>query len=371
MRDLYEVLEIDRGAGPDEVKRAYRRLAREYHPDANPGDQEAAARFREIAAAYEVLSDPRRRDRYDRFGTTDDFDIANPFGSGPGGLGDLFEAFFGGAGPFGTERPDPRSPQRGPDLGASITLTLEEAVVGVQRDLTYRTAVSCEDCGGRGAEPDSTVEVCAECGGVGETRSLRRTVLGQIVTTAPCTRCGGRGEIVEAPCATCRGEGRLVRDETITTDVPAGVDNGTRLRLTGRGAAGVRGGPPGDLYVEIQVLPHDRFDRQGLDLIEHVAISPAQAALGARLLVETIDVPEELIVPPGTQTGTVLAIKGRGVPRLNGRGRGRHVVVLDVHIPEDLEPEEQALYRQLAEMRKEEVGLDQGITKWITNVLKR
>ncbi len=371
MQDLYELLGLDRDASADDVKRAYRRLAREFHPDANPGNSEAAARFREIAAAYEVLSDPRRRARYDRFGTTDEFDIANPFGSGSGGLGDLFEAFFGGAGPFGGARPDPRAPQQGPDLRATITVTLEEVVSGVQRDITYRTAVTCGDCAGRGAEPDTSIVECPECQGAGEVRSLRQTVLGQIVTTAPCPRCEGRGELVEAPCATCHGEGRLLTDVTITTDVPAGVDTGTTLRLTGRGAVGVRGGPPGDLYVEIQVEPHARFQRDGLDLVERRAISPAQAALGARILIDTIDVTDEIVVPAGTQSGTVVAIKGRGVPRLNGRGRGRHLVVLEVHIPDDLSEAEQDLYRQLAELRNEKVVVDQGLTSWIKDTLRR
>ncbi|MFM7509335.1 MAG: DnaJ C-terminal domain-containing protein [Actinomycetota bacterium] len=371
MGDLYEVLGIRRDASADDIKRAYRRLAREFHPDANPGDQHAAARFREVAGAYEVLADPRRRDRYDRYGTTDDFDIANPFGSGPGGLGDLFDAFFGGSSPFGSSRPDPRAPQRGPDLRASITLDLSEVVTGIQRDLTYRTAVTCEDCGGSGSQPGTTVHECPDCGGTGEIRSLRQTVLGQIVSTAPCRRCEGRGEIMQAPCGTCGAEGRLVRDVTITTDVPPGVDNGTVLRHTGRGAVGVRGGPPGDLYVEIAVRAHPTFERDGIDLIEHRSISPSQAALGARLLVETIDVPEDLLIPPGTQSGTVLAIKGRGVPRLNGRGRGRHLVVLDVRIPEDLTDEEEELYRRLAGIRQEEVGMDQKFREWIRDTLSR
>ncbi len=372
MEDLYELLEVDPDASAEEIKRSYRRLAMQYHPDANPGDEVAEARFKQIAAAYEVLSDPDRRARYDRFGTTGGFDIGDPFGSGPGGLGDLFEAFFGGAGPFGGGRVQPRGPQRGPDIQVVATLDLREAVSGVQRDLTFQTALSCEDCTGTGAQPGTSVERCGECEGSGEVRSVRQTVLGQIVTAAPCRRCGGVGEVVEAPCATCDGDGRVLRDLTITTDIPAGVDTGTTLRLTGRGAAGPRGGPPGDLYVRIDVRPHERFDRDGIDLVERRRVSVSQATLGARLLIDTLGDPADLTIPPGTQHGTVITLKGHGVPRLNGRGRGNLRVVVEVVVPTDLSEEESELYQRLAELRDEEVGMaDRGFKDWIRDALQR
>ena len=372
MDDLYELLEVDRDAGAEEIKRSYRRLAMRYHPDANPGDEAAEARFKQIAAAYEVLSDPERRARYDRYGTTGGFDIGDPFGSGPGGLGDLFEAFFGGASPFGASRPQQRGPQRGPDIEVVASLDLREAVAGVQRDLTFRTALACADCVGTGAQPGTTIERCTECEGSGEVRSIRQTVLGQIVTAAPCRRCGGTGDVLEAACASCEGEGRILQDVTITTDIPAGVDTGTTLRLTGRGAVGPRGGAPGDLYVRIEVREDERFERNGIDLIERRRISVSQAALGARLLIDTLDDPTDLMIPPGTQHGHVIPLKGKGVPRLNGRGRGSLHVVLEVVVPTDLSEEEEILYRRLAELRDEEVGMaDRGFKDWIRDAFQR
>ena len=373
MNDPYEILEVPRDASPDEVKRAYRRQARQSHPDANPDDPAAEARFKELAAAYEILSDPAKRERFDRYGNAEGFDIGNPFGSGPGGIGDLFEAFFGGGGGFGGPgRPAPGGPQRGPDLEVTATLDLRDAVFGRDCDVTVRTAVACKDCGGAGAQPGTSIHGCPECEGVGEMRSVRQTVLGQIVTAAPCRACGGTGEVIEAPCATCAGDGRVIQDSTITVTVPQGVDNGNTLRLTGRGAVGPRGGPPGDLFVRIRVRPDKRFERDGIDLIEHRPVSVSQAALGARLLIETLDDPTELLIPPGTQSGRVITIKGKGVPRLNGRGRGNLLVVVDVVIPTSLTEEEEQLFRRFAELRGDEVGMaDRGFLDWIRDTIQK
>jgi len=357
MADFYEILEVPREASADDIKKAYRRLARQYHPDANPGDPDAEARFKELAAAYEVLSDPEKRGRYDRFGSAEGFDMGDPFGSGEG-LGDLFEAFFGGGSPFqgGGRSRGPAGPPRGPDLDVSATLELADAVFGTQIDVTVRTAVACDDCGATGAAPGSSASTCTECNGVGEVRSVRQTVLGQIVSASACRRCGGSGQVILEPCATCSGEGRTVTDRTYTVDVQAGVDDGSTLRLTGRGAVGPRGGPAGDLYVRLRVKPDPRFERQGDDLVHPLRIAMTQAVLGTTLTLDTLDGPEELVVPKATQSGRLFRLRGRGVPHLHGRGRGDLVVVIDVEIPAKLDEESEQLVRKLAEHRGETVA---------------
>lgn len=355
MADLYEILGVERDASNDEIKRAYRRLARRYHPDANPDDPEAEARFKELAAAYEVLSDPQKRDRYDRFGSAEGFDLGDPFGSGAGGLGDLFDAFFGG-GPFGATRNRPTGPARGPDLEVTATLDFEGAVFGTQTDVTVRTALACPDCDATGAMAGTQPITCPDCGGSGEVRSVRQTVLGQIVSAAPCRRCGGIGQLIESACPTCAGDGRVIQDKTYTVDVPPGVDDGSTLRLTGRGAVGQRGGPPGDLYVRLRVTPHPRFVRQGDDLIMQLGLSIAQAALGVHLQLETLDGVEDLLVPRGTQHGQAFRLRGRGVPHLHGRGRGDLIVVANVEVPQKLTPEEASLLREFAALRGEDVA---------------
>jgi molecular chaperone DnaJ len=357
MADFYEVLEVPRDASADDIKKAYRRLARKYHPDANDGDPAAEARFKELAAAYEVLSDPEKRRRYDRFGSTEGFDLGDPFGAGEG-LGDLFDAFFGAGSPFGGaggRSRGPSGPPRGPDLDVQATIDLADAVFGTQVDVTVRTAVACEDCGASGAAHGSSASTCAGCGGSGEVRSVRHTVLGQIVSASPCRQCGGSGEVILDPCRTCNGEGRVVTETTFTVDVPGGVDDGSTLRLTGRGAVGARGGPPGDLYVRLRVRPDERFERQGDDLVHRLELALTQAALGTVVTIDTLDGPEELVVPRGTQSGRLFRIKGRGVSHVNGRGRGDLVVVAEVVVPTRLDDESEAILRKLAEHRGEEV----------------
>lgn len=364
MADLYEILEVERDASADDIKRSYRRLARKYHPDANPGDPQAEARFKELAAAYEVLSDPEKRERYDRFGNADGFDLGDPFGSGVGGLGDLFDAFFGAGSPFGGGGAPrgPSGPPRGPDLDVRATIDFAGAVFGTQTDVTVRTAVPCEDCGATGAAPGTSPVTCPECSGTGEVRAVRQTVLGQIVSASACRRCGGAGQFIESPCPSCNGDGRLVTDRTYTVDVPPGVDDGSTLRLTGRGAVGPRGGPPGDLYVRLRVSPDDRFVRDGDDLVHRLDITFAQAALGVHVQLETLDGVEELPVPRGTQTGRTFRIRGRGVPHLQGRGRGDLVVVVNVVTPTELTDEEASLLERFATLRGEDVGgVDEGI----------
>jgi molecular chaperone DnaJ len=351
--DYYERLGVDRGASAEEIKRAFRKLARELHPDTNP-DPAAEARFKEVALAYETLSDPERRQRYDMFGPEGAAAGGGPGGFGVGGLGDLFDAFFGGG--FGGQAQ--AGPTRGPDLEAVIDLRFEEAVFGAQAPVTVRTAVSCDDCGGTGAAPGTETITCDECGGAGQVRRVRQSLLGQMVTATACPRCGGMGSVIPSPCPTCHGDGRRTESVTYTVDVPAGIDGGSTLRLTARGAVGPRGMPPGDLYVHVRVRPHERFVRQGYDLAHELHVSMAQAALGAELELETLDGTETLTVPRATQTGRVIRLRGRGVPHVEGRGRGDLMLHLVVDTPGDLTDEQEQLLRAFAESRGEEVGVE-------------
>ena len=360
MSDYYELLEVSRTATAEEIKKAYRRLARQHHPDANPDDPDAEGRFKALARAYETLSDPERRARYDRFGTDEGPNLGDPFGGG--GLGDLFDAFFGSGSPFGGGgRPrGPAGPPRGPDLEVVAELDFAEAVFGTQHDVTVRTAVSCDDCAGSGGADGSAPSTCPDCGGSGEGRAVRQAMLGQIVSANVCRACSGQGQVVTNPCPSCSGEGRVVTDKTYTVDVPAGVDTGSTLRLSGRGAVGPRNGPPGDLYVKVRVRAHDRFVRQGADLIHELAITMAQAALGHHLSYETLDGAEDLLIPKGTQTGRVFRLRGRGVPHLEGRGRGDLLVRAVVQTPTELTAKESELVSRLAELRGEALNPPDG-----------
>ncbi len=345
MADHYATLGVSRQATPEEIKKAYRRLARQLHPDANPDDPEAESRFKEVALAYEVLSDPERRQRYDTFGTDDP--AAGGFG---GGLGDLFDVFFGGS-PFGGGGRGPTGPPRGPDVEAVVDLAFEEAVFGAAAPVTVRTAVACDDCAGSGAAAGTTAETCPDCQGTGQVRRVRQSILGQMVTAGPCGRCGGLGQIVATPCPSCRGEGRTVEERTYTVDIPAGIDQGQTLRLQGRGAAGPRGGPPGDLFVHVRVRPHDRFERHGYDLLHRLSLPMVQATLGTTIELPTLDGVEDLTIAPGTQHGTLHRFRGKGVPHVDGRGRGDLVVEVQIDVPGSLRPEEDELLRRLAEVQ--------------------
>ena len=356
MADHYETLDVARDATEEELKRAYRKMARRYHPDANAGDPDAEARFKELSAAYEVLSDPERRSRYDRFGTDDPnaARMADPFG---GGLGSIFEVFFGADSPFGGfgSSPGRQGPPSGEDLEAHVDLDLSDVVFGAEREVSVRTAVHCESCDGSGAAAGTSPVRCSQCGGSGQVRRVRQSMLGQMVTAAACDRCGGLGEMIEQPCGECEGHGRKLERRTYSVQVPAGVDDGTTLRLSGRGAAGPRGGPHGDLYVHTRVRPHPRFHREGSDLVHELHVPFTQAALGVRLDYETLDGTESIAIARGTETGTVLQLRGRGVPHVRGRGRGDLLIHLVVDVPDDLTDEQEELVRRLAELRGEEV----------------
>jgi molecular chaperone DnaJ len=362
MADFYELLGVARGATPEELKRAYRQRARELHPDTNP-DPAAGEQFKEVARAYEVLSDAEQRARYDRFGEAG---VSGSGGGGRaedvfsgGGLNDLFDAFFGGQNPFGgggQRRGGPAGPPRGQDMEVVADIAFEQAVFGATVPVTLRLPQRCTDCDGTGAGAGTQPVTCADCGGAGQVQRVRQSLLGQMVTTGPCPRCGGLGQIVVTPCPTCRGEGRVTAEHTYQVDVPAGVDSGSTLRLTGRGAAGPRGGGNGDLYVHLRVADHERYWRDGNDLVTEVPVSIAQASLGTTVALATLDGDEELVVPAGTQPGREFTLRGRGVPKLQGRGRGDLRAQLVVEVPTKLDDDEIALLRQLADKRGEQVN---------------
>ncbi|QXC61552.1 molecular chaperone DnaJ [Aquihabitans sp. G128] len=354
--DYYELLEVERNASGDEIKRAYRVVARKYHPDANPGDATAEARFKEISVAYEVLSDPSKREHYDRFGADGPRggggDPFAGFGGG-GGLGDIFDAFFGGGGGGGGGRTGPAS---GPDLEVAVEIDFEGAVFGTTQEVSVRTAVPCEACEASGAKPGTHAARCDQCGGAGQVRQVRQSILGQMVTAVPCPVCRGAGEVIADPCDVCNGEGREVTDKTYTVDIPAGVDTGSTLRLSGFGAVGPRGGGRGDLYVQVRVRPHARFRREGDDLVHELHLPITQAALGAVIGFDTLDGAEDLVVSRGTQTGKVFRLRGRGVHHVRGRGRGDILVQVVVDTPTDLEPEVEEALRAMAAHRGDDVA---------------
>ena len=350
--DHYAVLGVAHDATQDEIKRAYRRLARELHPDVNP-DPVAEERFKDVTAAYEVLSDPQRRQMYDLgFSNGAGGGGFGGFGGGGfgGGLGDFVEAFFGQAAARG-----PRSrQQRGHDALIPLTIDLLDAARGVERDITLDTAIVCDTCKGEGTAEGTHPEMCPMCKGRGEVQSVQRSLLGQIVTSRACPQCHGFGSVIANPCPDCSGEGRVRNRQTLTVQVPAGVDTGTRLHLPSRGEVGPGGGPAGDLYVEINVRPHATLVRRGDDLLTRIVIPMTAAALGTSIDVTTLDGPEPLEVKAGTQSGSVTTLRGRGMPRLRGSGAGDLHVQLDVATPTKLDDEQRVLLEQFAELRGEE-----------------
>ena len=361
--DFYALLGVARDATDEQLKKAYRKIARELHPDANPGDTAAEEKFKQVTLAYEVLRDPEKRARYDQFGIDG---IRGGGGGGGGGFGfegmnlnDIFDAFFGGGSPFGQQRRG-GGPLRGQDMEVTVALEFETAVFGGQVEVSLRQPVACTDCSGSGAAPGTSPETCTECGGVGEVRRVRQSILGQVVSAQACPRCAGTGQQVASPCGSCHGDGVRTQEQTFNVDIPAGIDHGQTLRLTGKGAAGPRGGTPGDLYLHADVQPHERFGRQGNDLVHALHIPFTQATLGAELTLNTLDGTEEIDIEPGTPSGRLLRFRGRGVPRVDGRGRGDLVVQIIVDTPSKLTKEQEDLLRQFAALRNEHVTEDQG-----------
>jgi molecular chaperone DnaJ len=351
-RDYYEVLGVDRQATEAEIKKSFRRLARQYHPDVNKGP-DAEAKFKEINEAHEVLSDPEKRAAYDRFGHAGPQAGFGGFGdfSGFGGFDDIFESFFGGM-RTGTSR---RGPARGADLRYDLTVEFEEAVFGCEREIVVPRHEVCPQCQGSGAEPGTQPIRCPQCNGTGEVRRQQQTFLGSFVQVTTCPRCQGEREIVTSPCTQCRGRKVVQVERPIVVKIPAGVDDGTRIRLAGEGEPGVRGGPSGNLYVILHVKPHRYFRREDNNIWLELDVNIAQAALGDRIKVPTLDGDEELIIPAGIQTGEVLKLHDKGVPYLRRNGRGDQLVMVHVMTPTRLTSQQKDLFKRLSETLGKEV----------------
>ncbi|RKN78971.1 molecular chaperone DnaJ [Paenibacillus ginsengarvi] len=350
-RDLYEVLGVGKEASDDEIKKAYRRLARQYHPDVNKA-ADAEEKFKEAKEAYEVLSDNQKREHYDRFGTTDPNQGMGGFGGGAqdfGGFGDIFDMFFGGGG----QRRNPNAPQRGADLQYTMTIEFKEAVFGKELDIQIPRTESCDNCHGSGAKPGTKPETCSTCRGTGQQEVVQNTAFGRIVNRRVCSSCNGQGSIIKDKCSSCHGAGKIKRQRKIHVKVPAGVDDGAQLRVSGEGEGGTKGGPPGDLYIVIRVKSHDFFEREGDDIFCEVPLTFAQAALGDEIEIPTLSEKVKLKIPAGTQTGTYFRLKGKGVPRLRGYGQGDQQVKVVVVTPTNLNEQQKELLRDLAKQNGE------------------
>lgn len=364
-RDYYEVLGVSKTATQDELKKAYRKLARKYHPDLNKDNPEAAEKFKECNEAYSVLSDEQKRAQYDQFGPEAFENGGMGGGSGAGGFGgfggfggsgmeDIFDMFFGGQGRGG--RSNNAGPQRGADLRYDMEITFEEAAFGVEKEISLKRAERCEHCHGEGAEPGSKVETCPECHGSGYVRFTQNTMFGQMVNERPCSRCHGEGKIISNPCKECGGSGTVKKTKKLKVKIPAGVDNGSRLRVGGEGEAGLKGGPSGDLYVYLYVKPHKFFERDGTTVLCEVPINIVQATLGAEIKVPTLDGQVTMKVPEGTQPGKVMRLKGKGIPSLRGGGRGDQLVRMKVVVPTKLTDKQKDALQKFADISKDNIN---------------
>ena len=347
MGDYYETLGVDRSASEGEIKKAFRRLARELHPDVNSHDPEAEEKFKQAAEAYEVLSDPMRRQTYDTFGS-DGLRSGgwSPRSAGVGSIDDLFQAFFGSSDSFGFGRGGPAT---GGDVAVSVEVTLEEVAAGAEREVSFDAVMSCEGCKGNGAEPGTPIHACERCGGKGQIRIVSSTPFGQLVRATACDVCHGDGRVAEIPCEQCDGSGRKAGVRRFDLDVPAGIQDGQRLRIAGAGHVGEPGGRPGDLYVDVRVAEDDRFHRDAEDLVSIVDVPATVAMLGTTVTIETLDGDREVAVPPGSQSGTEVVLRGLGLPDLGGRSRGNHRVLFNVVVPGNLSEEQRELARRLNE----------------------
>ncbi|MEG0824652.1 MAG: molecular chaperone DnaJ [Oscillospiraceae bacterium] len=344
-RDYYEVLGVPKGAPAEDIKKAYRKMAKENHPDLHPGDHAAEARFKEIGEAYEVLSDDQKRSKYDQFGHAGVDPNFNPGGGGFGGfggdfgdidLGDIFGSFFGGGGGFGGGGRSQNGPQKGESLRANLNITFEEAAFGCEKVITLGRTESCEMCKGSGCAPGTTAEICPDCRGNGVVRVQRGAGGFAFNTTTTCPRCHGAGKLIHSPCSSCSGAGTVRKQKKVTVKIPAGIDNGQAVSLRGQGNAGKNGGPEGDLIVGVTVAPHPRFRREGTSVYLSESVSFLQATLGASLEIPTLDGPVSWTLPEGTQTGTTFRLRGKGIPDVNGRGRGDQFITVAIQTPKSL-----------------------------------
>lgn len=358
-RDYYEVLGVEKGASEDEIKKAYRKLAKANHPDLHPGDKECEERFKEVNEAYEVLSDPDKRAKYDQFGhAAFDPSAGGPGGAGfggfggfgdifGGGFGDIFGDIFGGG--FGGGQTRRNGPQRGESIRASVSVTFLEAAHGCEKDVTIERSEQCPTCKGNGCAPGTTPEICPDCHGSGMVQVQQRTPMGVFASSRPCQRCHGTGKIIHQPCADCGGSGAVRRRKTIKVTIPAGIDHGQTISLRGQGNAGKNGGPAGDLLITVMVRPHELFRREGYDVFCEAPITFSQAVLGAKLKIPTIDDSVEYSIPEGTQTGSVFRLRGKGIPVLNGRGRGDQYVTVVIETPRGLNREQKEALKKFSE----------------------
>ncbi|EEH98828.1 molecular chaperone DnaJ [Clostridium tertium] len=359
-KDYYASLGLQKGASDEEIKKAFRKLAIKYHPDKNQGNKEAEDKFKEINEAYQVLSDPEKKARYDQFGTAD-FD-GSGFGSGGfggfdfsdmGGFGDIFDSFFGGGGGSSRRR---NGPQRGADLEYTVNLTFEEAIFGVEKEISINRSETCDSCKGSGAKTGTSAKTCPTCNGQGQVRVQRQTPLGSFVSTSTCSTCGGSGKVIDDPCTTCHGKGNVRKNRKITVNIPAGVDTGNVMPLRGQGDHGTNDGPPGDLYVRINVASSKKFTRKGNDIYIDTHISMGKAALGTEITVATVDGDVKYTIPAGTQSGTLFRLKGKGVPRVNSSGRGDQYVKVIVDIPKNLNDKQKDALKAFMEACGENIG---------------
>ena len=360
-RDYYEVLGISKGASEDEIKKAYRQKAKQYHPDLNPGDKEAEAKFKEASEAHEVLSDPEKRARYDQFGHAG---VDPSYGAGEGGaggyggfggfggfgggmdfdLGDIFGSIFGGG---GGRRSNPNAPRRGGDVEVSVSIDFLEACHGVNKTIEFSHMDKCPDCGGSGAAAGSSPQTCPDCGGSGQVRMTQRTPFGMSTVMRPCSRCGGKGKIISNPCKKCGGNGQVRKTRKLDISIPAGIDDGQILTLRGQGDVGFNGGPSGDVLVDIIVRPHPLFKREGVHVFCEVPITYVQAALGDELTVPTVDGKVKYKIPEGTQPGTTFRLKNKGIKQINGNGRGDQYVSVVVEVPKSLNKKQKEVLKEL------------------------
>ena len=357
-RDYYEVLGVSKGASDDEIKKAYRKMAKEYHPDLHPGDKEAEAKFKEVGEAYEVLSDAQKKSRYDQFGHAG---VDPNFGAGAGGwggggvnvdfgdIGDIFSSFFGGGFGGGGRRQNPNAPRQGSDAGVNVFVSFEEAARGTKKKVNVERICTCDECNGSGAKKGTSPTTCPECGGSGQVARAQRTPFGVMQTQSACPRCSGRGRIIENPCGACGGQGRVRRKAEVGINIPAGIADGQVISIPGHGNAGINGGPAGDLQVQVAVRPHPLFERDGFNIWCDLPITYAQAALGAEVEIPTLDGKIKQIIKEGTQPGDILRVKGKGIPYLRGRGTGDLLLRVVVEVPKNLSKEQKKLLQEFEE----------------------
>ena len=383
-RDYYDVLGVDKSADATAIKKAYRKLAMKYHPDKNPGDKEAEEKFKEINEAYEVLSDETKRRNYDQFGhegvNGQGFGGAGGFGGqGFGGFDDIFGDIFGdmfGGGFSGGSRQRRRGPERGADIKQRVNISFEEAAFGKKVQVKINRSEECDQCHGSGAKPGTSKKTCPTCHGSGQVQSVQRTPFGNIASTRTCSTCNGEGEVIDSPCSKCHGKGSIRKTKTIEVDIPAGIDDGQMIKLSGQGEVGEKGGPRGDLYIEVNVQSHPLFTRDGYDVYLEMPITFAQATLGDKIQVPTLDGKVEYEVPEGTQTGTVFRLKGKGIPKLKSNVRGDQYVKVTVEIPKKLNEKQKELVREFAkecgqEVHQRQKTLSDKIDNFFKNLKKK